>query len=136
MTWQFIEGSNPPRYPKGNVIPRVTEEQLRNVYASIDPEVLGKVKYLGLRDSLDNRQVIIYKNFYDDLSAQFLDVLLTDNPPEHLPIENSIRAIFIHELSEPSDPIEFISDSVAYIEAEFPGIKWFGGTDKVLIDGQ
>ncbi len=136
MTWRFVEGTSPPRYPQGNVIPRVTEEQVHNVYTSIDPDVLGYVKYIGLRSSLDDRQVIIYRNFCDDLSAQFLDVLLTDNSPEHLPIENSIRAIFVHELSEPSDPVEFFSASVANVEAEFPGIKWFGGTDEVLVDGQ
>lgn len=136
MARQFITGSTPPRYPAGCAIPTVNDAQLRGVYDSIDPDVLGEVIYVGLRESLDNRQVIIYRNFRGEISGQFLDVLLTDNSPEHHPIENSIRSIFVHELSEPSDPVEFASETVQNIETEFPDIQWFGETDQVRIDGQ
>lgn len=105
--------------------PRVSEEHLREAFARVSPDHLQQAGFVALRDALDGRQVLIYREPFGRLVACFLGELLESRVADEQSLIEDLASIVLVDLCEPSDydPM-FHSVATAEIEAEFPHALW------------
>ncbi|WP_418907812.1 hypothetical protein [Glutamicibacter endophyticus] len=105
--------------------PRVSEEHLREAFARVSPGHLQQAGFVALRDALDGRQVLIYREPFGRVVACFLGGLPESRVADEQSLIEELASIVLVELCEPSDydPM-FHSAATAEIEAEFPHALW------------